>query len=311
MIVNPNYRHNRTRANLSNWVTKAEWAESIDIRYAEEDGYSLWGSEGIDPNDIFQGQLGNCWFMHAASAIAKRPHRLERVFLNDELSNNGIYGCQLYPLGVPTTVTIDDVIPLDEAGNSPFAKVSEDKALWGVLIEKCFAKLNGNYEAIVAGDPRSSIQVLSGSPSQRYKHTDITAIELFNKIKAADGTNDMISASTPGQDNQNRTATGLAQNHVYTVLDVHEVVNERGQTVRLLRIRNPWGREEYNGFFNDDDSANWDARLRSQVQYLNDNDGTFFIDIATYKAEFESTSIHLDTTNMKHSYYLIQDDTST
>ena len=53
MIVNPNYRHNRTRANLSNWVAEAEWAESIDIRYPEEDGYSLWGSEGIDPNDIF------------------------------------------------------------------------------------------------------------------------------------------------------------------------------------------------------------------------------------------------------------------
>ena len=103
--------------------------------------------------------------MSAASSLAERPHRLERVFLNSELSNNGIYGCQLYPLGVPTTVTIDDVVPLDDEGNSPFAKVSRDKALWGVLLEKCFAKLNGNYEAIVSGDPRDSIRVLSGSPA--------------------------------------------------------------------------------------------------------------------------------------------------
>ena len=136
--------------------------------------------------------------MHAASAVAERPHRLEKIFLNDELSNNGIYGCQMYPLGLPTTVTIDDVIPLDEAGNSPFAKVSEDKALWGVLIEKCFAKLNGNYEAIVAGDPRSSIKVLSGAPSQRFDHSQISVNELFDRIRDADRTNAMISASTAG-----------------------------------------------------------------------------------------------------------------
>ena len=95
------------------------------------------------------------------------------------------------------------------------------------------------------------------------------------------------------------------------MLDAHEIVNERGQTIKLLRIRNPWGKENYNGYFNDDDTANWDRRLRQQVKYVNDNDGTFFIDIGTYKAEFESTSIHLDTTNMKHSYYMIESDAST
>ena len=55
MISNTQHPYNRTRANLSNWVTEAQWADSIDIRYPEEEGYSLWGSEGIDPNDIFQG----------------------------------------------------------------------------------------------------------------------------------------------------------------------------------------------------------------------------------------------------------------
>ena len=55
MISNTQHPYNRTRANLSNWVAEAQWAESIDIRYPEEEGYSLWGNEGIDPNDIFQG----------------------------------------------------------------------------------------------------------------------------------------------------------------------------------------------------------------------------------------------------------------
>ena len=199
--------------------------------------------------------------MSAASSLAERPHRLERVFLNSELSNNGIYGCQLYPLGVPTTVTIDDVVPLDDEGNSPFAKVSRDKALWGVLLEKCFAKLNGNYEAIVSGDPRDSIRVLSGSPAQRYTHANLSHDELFSKIRDADGTHAMISASTPGDNDDERTVSGLAKNHVYTVLDTHQVTKSDGSTAKLLRIRNPWGREEYNGSYADNDTSNWDTAL--------------------------------------------------
>lgn len=94
------------------------------------------------------------------------------------------------------------------------------------------------------------------------------------------------------------------------MLGAHEVTNADGRTVKLLRIRNPWGKEDYHGPFGDEDTRNWDPTLQAQVSYVNDNDGTFFIDIGTYKAEFASTSIHLDTSNMTHSYYFIKDDAS-
>ena len=84
------------------------YVDSIDIAYPEADGHSLFGSTGIVHTDSHQGSIGNCWFMHGASAVAHKAGRLERIFLNDELSSNGIYGLQLYIMGVPTTVTIDD-----------------------------------------------------------------------------------------------------------------------------------------------------------------------------------------------------------
>ena len=59
--------------------------------------------------------------MHGASAVAHKPGRLERIFLNNELSNNGIYGLQFYVLGVPATVVIDDTMPLDKTGHLIFA----------------------------------------------------------------------------------------------------------------------------------------------------------------------------------------------
>jgi calpain-15 len=111
--------------------------------------------------------------MHGASAVAGVPSRLERVFLNNEISSNGIYGLNLYVLGVPYTMMIDDIVPIHkETGTTTFAGKSNDKALWGILIEKAFAKLHGSYEAIIAGDPIHSIQVLSGSPGYYNWHSD-------------------------------------------------------------------------------------------------------------------------------------------
>jgi len=99
-------------------------------------------------------------------------------------------------------------------------------------------------------------------------------------------TDSMISALSPGTSDAERTTTGLAQGHVYTVLDAHVVEGER-----LYRIRNPWGVETYKGPWSDDDSSKWDLSLQSKAQtfkesfpslYENENDGIFFIDYLTY-----------------------------
>ena len=88
-----------------------KFTESLDIIRSEEDGFSLWGNSGQAlAEDILQGSLGNCWFMHGASVVAQQPGRMERVFHNQELSPNGIYALDFYVLGVPTTVVVDDVM---------------------------------------------------------------------------------------------------------------------------------------------------------------------------------------------------------
>jgi hypothetical protein len=248
--------------------------------------------------------------MHGASAVARVPGRIESVFYNTELSSHGIYALQIYVLGIPTTVIIDDSMPLSDSGDGIFAGRSGDGALWGMLLEKAFAKVNGTWESIIAGDPRHSINALTGAPATNYDHQDRgfgskTAEEIFDIIKAAETAGNMVSASTASSagGNTDRSLNGITQDHVYTVLGCIEVDGQK-----LIRIRNPWGYEFYQGPWFDSDSLRWTDALKSQVNYVNDNDGIFFIDFETFHSEFEGTQISYDTTDLKQAYYLVEND---
>jgi len=110
---------------------------------------TLFGS-GIVAGDINQGFVGNCWFLASCAALAEMPGRVEKIFLNKENEQNaaGIYGLEFYRLGLPTTVVIDDWLPVKTTnGNKStiFAKLGDDNALWGPFIEKALAKFHGNY----------------------------------------------------------------------------------------------------------------------------------------------------------------------
>ena len=47
--------------------------------------------DGIDPNDIIQGSLADCWFLSALSSLAENPHLIERLFVTKEYNETGIY----------------------------------------------------------------------------------------------------------------------------------------------------------------------------------------------------------------------------
>ena len=89
-------------------ASRITWMRAMD----QFSSKTLWGSEGISPKDVRQGIIGDCWFMVAASAMGEQPKRLEKIFFNKKADKFGMYAVNLYTLGVPHTVIVDDFLPL-------------------------------------------------------------------------------------------------------------------------------------------------------------------------------------------------------
>jgi hypothetical protein len=56
--------------------------------------------------------------------------------------------------------------------------------------------------------------------------------------------------------------------------------------VPLIRMRNPWDKEQYSGPYKDSDPFWNDADYRAQVNMTKANDGLFFMDVASFKDGF-------------------------
>lgn len=272
-----------------------EWKRASDV-FTD---VTLFGHKGIEPTDMTQGYIGNCWFISGVSAMAEYPGRVEKLFVNttnSELSKRGIYGINIYTLGLPQTIIVDDYLPLrrgdDGSYKALYARISDDRAIFGPIIEKAFAKRYGNYEHIIAGFPTDAIRVLTGSPMETIYHDETSVEKLWQRLAKHDLEQDFITCGTSDFDERRNKSQGLAEMHAYTVMGTLTLSNG----TRLVKIRNPWGEEGFTGRYSDS-SRLWDATSKAEAGFVKANDGIFFTDINTYIKKFTETFINLDVSD--------------
>ena len=71
-------------------------------------------------------------------------------------SKKGIFQVTFYLKGIAKKVNVDDKLPLSLSGDpsDPFnAKRSRNGAWWLPILEKAYAKFNGNYANLSGGNP--------------------------------------------------------------------------------------------------------------------------------------------------------------
>ena len=257
----------------------------------------LFDSE-IDPNDIKQGFLGNCWFLCAVGSLAERPSLVKRLFITQEYNEFGYYKLRICKNGDWVEVIVDDYIPCYYNAGPIFAHSKGDE-LWVLLLEKAYAKLHGNYYSLKSGYSYHGMIDLTGCPTRHVKFPtekeswvkiEEKALEFFEMIKEADDKGYLITASTPGKDNLTtgegkKPKAGLVPGHAYSVIQVKEY-----KDIKLLNIRNPWGRFEWDGDWSDT-SPLWTQKIKDFIKpVLDSEDGSFWMWLKDFFMKFKSVT---------------------
>ena len=193
-------------------------------------------TDGISPEDIIQGGLGDCYLLSALCALAERPSIIERLFLSRKSNNEGIYGMWICDTGDWELITVDDYFLCGDSG-PVYSKCNGDE-FWVLLLEKVYAKIYGSYHAIESGFPEEAFRDLTGAPAIRFM-TD-NAKDTFSFLTAMFKKNFVVTGCIENK-NQGRNIAnkyGIISSHAYTILS--SVKTSTG--VCLVKLRNPWGK---------------------------------------------------------------------
>ena len=106
-------------------------------------------SKGVDPDDVVQGRLGNCWFLQCIAALATRPHLIERLIFPKTYSPEGVYTVKVFDEGEWYYILIDDYMPCQ--GNNYSCCRSRGDKIWPQILEKAYAKLHTCFQSMVGG----------------------------------------------------------------------------------------------------------------------------------------------------------------
>lgn len=272
---------------------------------------------GVDPNDMDQGGLGDCWLISAFAAMSEFPDALMALFGQKTIAEDGHYSVKLYSFqdkGMQT-YEIDDRFPVRN-GRCAYVKITEDGEIWPCLLEKAFAAYSGGYEVLDGGFSVFAFGAMTGctdlhfyrrDPDNDCWHertptwetnnvhdatwggyiSDPTDDEVFQMIADADKNNFLMCAGSHSGSDTDTDDSGVVQGHAYTLLTVKPNVCDSG--INLLQLRNPWGSGEWKGDWSDGSSM-WDdhPEIAEECGYEKAEDGLFWIDWEDFKERYST-----------------------
>mmetsp|Transcript_27927 Transcript_27927/g.44895 ORF Transcript_27927/g.44895 Transcript_27927/m.44895 type:complete len:816 (+) Transcript_27927:47-2494(+) len=260
----------------------------------------VW-SGGVDPDDVAQGRLGNCYYLAAMAGCALGDNDiLIKDLCIEDFGNVGLYAVKFFINGKWATVVIDDRIPCIPWGsgwNPIFAgpkahsgQKEGEKEIWPMIFEKAWAKLHLSYEATAGGLTQDAASYLSGGvikteALERGSDNDEAWRSCVKSLNPADG-NSFAFLSCAVRAEEDPSELGLITGHAYSILKM--TMTQDGK--KFVQIRNPWGEHEWNGRFSDKSSL-WTEALKIEVGFEDEDDGSFFMLWEDFVMWFEGIEI--------------------
>lgn len=280
----------------------AEMAKKVDWVRADElavvapgKRMNLFHGE-IEPADLCQGAVGDCWLVAAMAGMAEHPGAIRNCFANTEYTDRGKYTLRLWDgrAGKWLNVTVDDYFPVKKGTKECVFMNPNGGELWAILMEKAFAKFCGSYGALdggwavwawhaMTGD--NVLQFRSKSGGSRWNRRnmvfigedkgakgrrrigfqttddDIVEETFFDILLKYSHKHSVMGASMilKEAEREELQDDGLVAGHMYSILQVRRAGATLGMGgVKLLKLRNPWGTFEWKGAWSDG-SKEWTA----------------------------------------------------
>ncbi|TFK48418.1 cysteine proteinase [Heliocybe sulcata] len=287
--------------------------------------------DGATGEDLVQGRLQDCWFLSALATVSTIRDLINKICVDHD-PVVGVYGFIFYRDGGWVDVIVDDLLPIyapkyedlpdkekhyfrsnkalyDKMARRGtkslyYASSGTENETWVPLIEKAFAKLHGDYEALNHGWTCEGVESLTGGVSNCFYLHDILDKERFwneELLKLKEGAEkDRASLLLRPwcfrcSDNLLRHA-GLWEDHAYSIM---EAIEYKGK--RFLKIRNPWGKGEWTGPWSDG-SKEWTSLLHpTDIGHKFGEDGEFIME---YK-DFLSTWTYVDRTRLFDDSWIV------
>lgn len=252
----------------------------------------------------------------AISCIASQPGLVIRLFNITEFNKTGAYNIWLNINGVWTSFIVDDSIPvfISKLGKAHFffsTPNAHKSEIWHCLLEKALAKAYKGYQNLFGGNVCSTLRDLTGSPTlafdicylekgQIISEEDLTHMNKFwNKvlISLSKGFVMLLSPRPPQSSEtaesekekifnpKNHLKNGIYAGHSYVIVGTR-TVTYNSQTVRLLKIRNPWENEVWTGEWSSQDKEK--ERL---IRYHKEEHGLFWMQLTDVMHFFEILNI--------------------
>lgn len=210
-------------------------------------------AHAVDPNDVKQGSLGDCYLMAGMIAVARANPELIEDLIKD--NGDGTYDVTLYirpnywSKPKPVVKTIDARLAIKRTDSPLYAKQGDEAdgktELWAALLEKTLAQHKGSYDLISGGNISKGFQFhgateLFSGQSESYMRTSGLEEDdaLLHIAIALEEKNPVTcdSKNMEGDEDMTKEANGwnVYGNHAYCPFEV----DLDGRTINL---QNPWG----------------------------------------------------------------------
>ncbi|KAJ1479927.1 hypothetical protein T484DRAFT_1901983 [Baffinella frigidus] len=220
---------------------------------------SLFGS-GVSAGDVLEGELDDCYVASALTLLASSRHALvQKLFATTTEQDLAAGRAQvtLWERGEKDVVVVDLRVPCKRGTRRPiFAHCRAPQGFWVQVVEKALAKKYGSFAALRGGNTAEALYDLTGCPVLDYNLeaadtvADIKSGRLWEEVRQhvsrrREGAESLVACARFSlKGGQQAGATGLMQNHAYSVLDARVFRKKTGkEEVCAVRVRNPWGGE--------------------------------------------------------------------